>query len=74
MSGDPAPEVRALAERRAAARADKDFATADALRDELAAAGWTVVDDADGGWHLEPVADPGPPRALRRGRRAVGAR
>ena len=65
MSGDPAPEVRAIAERRAAARADKDFATADALRDELAAAGWTVVDDVDGEWHLDPVVDPGPPRALR---------
>ena len=46
----------------AAARADKDFATADALRDELAAAGWTVVDDVDGEWHLDPVVDPGPPR------------
>lgn len=67
MSGRPAPEVRAIAERRAAARADKDFATADALRDELAAAGWTVVDDADGGWHLDPVEDPGPPRAFRAG-------
>ena len=65
MSGGPAPEVRAIAERRAAARADKDFATADALRDELAAAGWTVVDDADGGWHLDPLVDLGPPRALR---------
>ena len=33
----------ALAERRAAARAARDFASADALRDELAAAGWTVA-------------------------------
>ena len=54
----------AIAERRAAARADKDFATADALRDELAAAGWTVVDDVDGEWHLDPVVDP-VRRALR---------
>jgi hypothetical protein len=53
----PGPEVPAeiadLAERRAAARAAKDFALADALREELAVAGWTV-EDAPDGWHLEP--------------------
>ena len=64
MSGAPTPEVLALAERRAAARADKDFAAADAMRDELAEAGWTVVDGADGGWHLEAAAVEEPP-ALR---------
>ena len=48
-------EIEALAARRAAARAEKDFATADALRDEIEAAGWTVV-DVPGGWTLEPVA------------------
>lgn len=38
----------ALAERRQAARADRDFAEADRLRDEIAAAGWLVTDTADG--------------------------
>lgn len=41
-------EVTALAERRAAARAAKDFAASDALRDELAGAGWLVRDTAAG--------------------------
>jgi hypothetical protein len=47
----PPPEVVALAESRAAARAAKDFAASDALRDEIAAAGWLVKDTADG-WTL----------------------
>jgi hypothetical protein len=46
-----APYVVALAERRAAARAAKDFAASDALRDEIAAHGWLVKDTADG-WSL----------------------
>ena len=37
-----------LAERRVAARAAKDFAESDRLRDEIAAAGWVVRDVADG--------------------------
>jgi cysteinyl-tRNA synthetase len=42
-----------LLDRRAAARAAKDWATADALRDELAAAGVTVTDGPDGqSWSL----------------------
>ena len=41
-------DVIALVERRAAARAARDFAAADALRDELAALGWEVVDTAAG--------------------------
>ena len=41
-------EITELVERRAAARAAKDFATSDALRDELAARGYTVVDTPDG--------------------------
>jgi hypothetical protein len=45
------PEVVALAERRAAARAAKDFAASDALRDEIAAHGWVVRDTVDG-WTL----------------------
>ncbi len=41
-------EMLALAEERSAARAGKDFARADEIRDELAAAGWTVEDGPDG--------------------------
>ncbi len=47
-------EVTRLAEERAGARAAKDFATADALRDRIADAGWTVVDQP-GGYRLEPA-------------------
>ena len=42
------PEIVTLAEKRVAARAAKDFATSDRLRDELAAAGWSMRDEADG--------------------------
>ncbi len=42
------PEVRAVAERRWAARAAKDWAAADALRAELTALGWTMKDGKDG--------------------------
>jgi cysteinyl-tRNA synthetase len=41
MSAD---EIEALIDKRNKARADKDFATADAVRDELAAAGITIED------------------------------
>jgi cysteinyl-tRNA synthetase len=41
-------EVVELAERRAAARAGRDFETSDRLRDELAALGWVMRDRADG--------------------------
>ena len=44
----PPPEIVALAEARLAARAAKDFAESDRLRDEIAAAGWTVRDVAAG--------------------------
>jgi len=48
-----APLVDALLERRAAARAARDFATADALRDRLAAAGVEVRDGPSGAeWSL----------------------
>lgn len=48
-AGGSAPaEVVALARRRSAARANRDFAAADALRDEMAAAGWRVADTPDG--------------------------
>jgi cysteinyl-tRNA synthetase len=41
-------EAVALAEQRQAARAAKDFAEADRLRDELLALGWEVRDEAGG--------------------------
>ena len=41
---EPPDAVRAAAERRAAAREARDWAAADALRDEIAAAGWRIVD------------------------------
>jgi len=40
--------VRALLEERQAARAAKDFATADALRDRIAAAGIEIEDTPEG--------------------------
>jgi len=43
--------VTGLAEQRASARAAKDFAESDRLRDEISALGWTVRDSADG-WSL----------------------
>jgi cysteinyl-tRNA synthetase len=46
--GEPSDEALALLERREAARAARDFAEADRLRDELAAQGWQVRDSADG--------------------------
>ena len=52
LTPDAPPEsVQALAEQRAAARAAKDFAESDRLRDEIAAAGWVVRDGPDG-WTL----------------------
>src|SRR5215203_1265432 len=47
------PEVVDLADRRAAARDRRDFSAADRLRDELAAAGWEMRDEA-GGYRLVP--------------------
>jgi cysteinyl-tRNA synthetase len=51
---EAAPTITALAERRWAAKKLKDFATADALRKELAAAGWSMLDGRDG-YKLEPL-------------------
>jgi len=42
------PELQALVDARATARSDKDWAEADRLRDELAAAGIAVKDSKDG--------------------------
>jgi cysteinyl-tRNA synthetase len=41
-------EIVELAEQRLAAKANKDWATADSLRAEIDAAGWTVLDGKDG--------------------------
>ncbi|MBV8064331.1 MAG: cysteine--tRNA ligase [Actinobacteria bacterium] len=48
---DAPDDVVALADLRQAARAAKDFAEADRLRDEIAAAGWEARDEA-GGYRL----------------------
>jgi len=48
---EPPAEVVALAEARQAARAAKEFAEADRLRDALAAAGWEARDES-GGYRL----------------------
>jgi hypothetical protein len=45
---DPPPQVGELAARRAAARAAKDYAESDRLREQLAAHGWLARDTADG--------------------------
>jgi cysteinyl-tRNA synthetase len=47
------PPVVALAERRWAAKKARDFQSADILRTELAAAGWSMLDAKDG-YKLEP--------------------
>jgi GT2 family glycosyltransferase len=50
-------EIVAMAERRAEARAAKDFAEADAIRERIASAGWTV-EDVSGGYTLVPAEAP----------------
>jgi cysteinyl-tRNA synthetase len=50
----PPAEVVELAERRAAARTNRDFAAADRLRDELRARGWEVR-DGPAGPELVPI-------------------
>ncbi len=48
-SNDQAPaEITVLAEQRWQAKKDRDFALADSLRDQIAAAGWKVLDRKDG--------------------------
>jgi cysteinyl-tRNA synthetase len=53
--GEPDPAALELLARRESARAERDFAEADRLRDELAAQGWQVRDSADGP-RLVPIA------------------
>jgi hypothetical protein len=52
----PSPELTRLLDRRQAARSQRDFATADSLRDQLRQAGWLVRDTPDG-----PELVPAPP-------------
>ena len=47
-AGEVPPEVLARARARDEARASKDWAAADQIRDELTGAGWVVEDTADG--------------------------
>jgi GT2 family glycosyltransferase len=56
---EPDPEVRDLLSQRQAAREQRDFATADALRDQLREAGWLVRDTPEG-----PELTPAPPYEL----------
>jgi cysteinyl-tRNA synthetase len=51
---DVPSEIKTLADKRWAAKGAKDFATADALRKEIAAAGWSMLDRKDG-YSLEPL-------------------
>lgn len=54
-SGEEVPaDILAMAEKRQQARKEKDFATADAMRDELKARGW-VVEDGPDGWRVKPL-------------------
>jgi cysteinyl-tRNA synthetase len=49
------PEIEAVLARRKQARAEKDFATSDHLRDELAAQGVEAMDGDPLGWDWKPV-------------------
>jgi cysteinyl-tRNA synthetase len=49
---DAPPEIVDLADRRSRARAERDYATSDQLRDELASLGWQMRDGPGGGYTL----------------------
>ncbi|MEM9280337.1 MAG: cysteine--tRNA ligase [Verrucomicrobiota bacterium] len=51
---DVPEDVRALAEKRLTAKVKKDWATADALREELSVMGWKIKDSPEG-YELEPM-------------------
>ena len=58
MTRDPAPDdIQALADARAAARRERDWATADDLRAQIEAAGWKVIDSGTM-YDLERAAAP----------------
>jgi hypothetical protein len=61
---EPPPDILRLAEERTAARAAKDFATADRLRQQIADAGW-VVTDTPGGSTVEPAIEEAPTGPVR---------
>ncbi len=48
VASDAPPELVALLAKRKVAKASKDWATADQIRDEIGAAGWKIVDAAAG--------------------------
>ncbi len=50
----PSNEVIALAEKRLAVRADKNWAESDRLRDQIAGLGWTIQDSKDGYTLVKP--------------------
>src|SRR5918996_624609 len=54
--GTPSPELAELLDRRQAARRRRDYAAADAIRDQLRQAGWLVRDTPEG-----PELAPAPP-------------
>jgi len=56
VAPEPPSEVLALVEEREAARARRDWAAADALRKQIAALGWQVVDTPTGP-SLEPLSE-----------------
>ena len=61
LSARVAPLVRDAIERRRTAREDKDFATADAIRDQLAEAGVVLEDRPTGPrWYVAPQGGSGP--------------
>jgi hypothetical protein len=64
---DPSEEALALVAERAAARAARDFARADALRDRIAELGFRVVDGPEGP-ALEPLEPPSAAPARMRAR------
>jgi hypothetical protein len=56
-AADPPDEIVALASARAVARATRDWGRADALREDIEAAGWRVIDRGTE-FDLEPAAPP----------------
>jgi cysteinyl-tRNA synthetase len=54
---EPPPSVAALLSERSAARATRDFARSDLLRDQIASLGWDVIDEA-GSSHVRRRNDP----------------
>jgi len=62
VTADVPDDVRTLAAERQQARASKDFARADALRDAIAALGFAVIDGPDGPSFVPVAPEPEPAR------------